>query len=338
MCDLFSNPRIVHQREDYLRILMILWIVLGLLTTISGHECPNRSLIEKSLLEVHIPGAVMIVVNTTDILYQEAFGHQSFLPTQRMDADRSIFLLASISKTFIAVAAMQLVESGRVQLDADVNQYLLPTDPRIVHPSHPSSAITLRQLLSHSASIGSNEQVEPYFFFPDDDGLVKTTLADACFSYLTGSEANWLPYAPGTVTLYSNVGTGLAGLIVERVTGVSFERYVRANILKPLEIETAFRLSDVKERVDLVRHYSYGSSNYDRWKSLMPRLNVTQVIHLFRFLVNKHEIVSVEYLQLAGNSTLQPQHVSSRTAAHVRHFPLEIPAHVHEQWLVTHSS
>ncbi|UJR07790.1 hypothetical protein I4U23_012072 [Adineta vaga] len=260
--------------------LTFLSITFTLFITINSKQCPTRSFIEQSLFDVHIPGAVIIVINTTHTLYQQAFGHQSFLPTQPMNVDKSIFLLASISKTFIALAAMQLVESNLIDLDTDINHYLLSTDPHISHPSFPLSSITLRQLLSHSASIALNDQIEPHFFMSDDDAFTQTTLAQTCFEYLTNNTSNWIPYPPGTVTLYSNVGTGLAALIIERVTRMSFEEYVKENILKPLNInseEAAFRLSYIKEKENLVRHYVYNSSNLAQWKKMTPRLNITQM-------------------------------------------------------------
>ena len=262
-------------------MLSLLSALFFVLTIVNSQKCPTRTSIEKSLIDAHVPGAVMIVVNTTGILYQEAFGHQSFLPTQLVDVEKSIFLLASISKTFIAAAVMQLVELKQLDLDVDINRYLLSTDPKIFHPLYPAHAITLRQLLSHSASIGKNFDEESYFFQPDDRVLAETTLAEACFHFLTHNDSNWLPNPPGTVTLYSNVGSSLAALVVERVTNISYAQYVRDKILQPLGIdldEAGFYLSDIKNQENLVRHYTYNSSQVNEWEKMTPQLNLTQVI------------------------------------------------------------
>jgi len=260
--------------------LLLLSVLIAFFTIVSSKECPSRSSIEKSLLDAHIPGAVMIVVNTTDILYQEAFGYQSFFPKQIMNVDKSIFVLASISKTFIAIAIMQLVESKLLDLDTDINQYLWLSDPKISHPLYPTHSITLRQLLSHSASIGKNFEVENNFFQTDDQALIETTLAEACFSFLNHNVSNWLPYQPGTVTLYSNVGSSLAALVIERVAKISYEQYIKENILKPLGIDVkkaGFRLSDIEDQSNLVKHYSFNSSTLHDWNKFLPQLNVTQV-------------------------------------------------------------
>ena len=261
-------------------MLFVCFFVGILFYGIETKECPSRISIEKSLLNAHVPGAAIIIVNTTDILYQEAFGHQSFLPTQLMDVDQSIFVLASISKTFIATAVMQLIESNVLLLDRDINGYLLPSDMNVFNPFYPTLKITLRKLLSHSASIANNPQLEPYFFRMNDRALTETTLAEACFEFLNPNASNWLAYPPGTVTLYSNVGSALAALVVERVTKMPFDQYVRRRILQPLGIDlakAAYRLSDIEDHTNLVRHYSFNSSEFQANNKPVPLLNVTQV-------------------------------------------------------------
>ncbi|CAF3216527.1 unnamed protein product [Rotaria sp. Silwood2] len=96
-------------------MLLLLFILVLVFNAADSTDlsCPNRQFIEHSLNKVHIPGAVIIVVNASDILYEQAFGYQSLSPIVAMDLDKSIFILASISKTFIGVAVMQLVPSEK---------------------------------------------------------------------------------------------------------------------------------------------------------------------------------------------------------------------------------
>ncbi|CAF3936833.1 unnamed protein product, partial [Rotaria sp. Silwood1] len=195
--------------------------------------------------------------------------------------DGSIFVFASISKPFVAVAVMQLVEENKLDLDADINQYLSSSSPlnrRIFHPQYPSHSITLRQLLSHSASIDINKEVYDNFMQIGDTALTKLSLADACYIYLDNS-SNWLPTPPNTVSLYSNVGNALAGLVVERVSQMPFEHYVRENILKPLNIDTkkaGYRLSDIDNHDELVKHHVFNASLLDQWNQELPQLNIKQ--------------------------------------------------------------
>ncbi|CAF1396192.1 unnamed protein product [Rotaria sordida] len=174
---------------------------------------------------------------------------------------------------------MQLVEENLTDLDTDINYYLLSTDPRIFHPLYPSHRITLRQLLSHSASIDTNGEMPFASIQPGDAALGKTSLADRCFTYLNPNASNWLPQVPGTVSLYSNIGASLAALIVERITKMPYERYVREKILNPLDIkvgEAGFRLSDIHHKERLVEHYAFNASYLKEWRRQLPQLDVTQ--------------------------------------------------------------
>ncbi|CAF3965484.1 unnamed protein product [Rotaria sordida] len=88
---------------------------------------------------------------------------------------------------------MQLVEVNLIDLDTDINYYLLSTDPQIFRPFYPSHTITLCQLLSHSVSIDTNGEMPFASIQPDDAALRKTSLADRCFTYLNSNASNWLP-------------------------------------------------------------------------------------------------------------------------------------------------
>lgn len=265
------------RHEEFLLLSVFVLIV----SAWAKNECPSRTFIDQSLRDVHVPGAAIVVVNASDILYQEAFGYQSLSPVQMMDAEKSIFLLASLSKTFVGVAVMQLVEANRLDLDADINEYLSSSKPRLFHPQYPCHSITLRHLLSHSASIRVDRLIGLAFVKPNDSwSLPGTTLEDVCYEYLSSNVSNWLPDAPGSVTVYSNVGTALAGLIVERVAQMPYEDVVREKILKPLGIDVkraGYRLSDIDRRDEVVKQYAFNASSLGLWQQELPQINVSKV-------------------------------------------------------------
>ncbi|UJR34661.1 hypothetical protein I4U23_027438 [Adineta vaga] len=249
-------------------------------------NCPNRQWIEESLNKSHIPGAVIIVINATHTLYEQGFGYQSLSPPQMMDVEKSIFSVASISKTFIATAVMQLVEEERVDLDADINQYLSESRYRIFHPKYPSHSITLRKLLSHSASIAVDEYLQLSLYRPGDVAFEQSTLADTLLPNVNWNSSHWLPKPPGSVTFYSNDGSSLAGLVVERMTNMSYDRYVKEKIFQPLNIDinkVGIRLADFENREELVKHYAYAfnASHLSSWTEGMPQLNVTPLLESF---------------------------------------------------------
>jgi len=242
---------------------------------------PSRTSIENSLQDANIPGLAAIVVNSTNILYEQAFGYNSppiFNELQPIDPKKTIFVLASISKTFIAVAVMQSVELHRLDLDKDINQYLSP-HMNVIHPFYPNISITMRHILSHTSGIGPNFDEEIKHYVPNDD-FTKTNLSDIILSYIN-NKSNWLPNPPGTIFHYSNIGASLAALIVEQISQIPFEKYVRENILQPLGInknDAGYRLSDFENRKkDLIEHFLFNSSWLEQAQTWLPQLNITQV-------------------------------------------------------------
>jgi CubicO group peptidase (beta-lactamase class C family) len=264
---------------------MMILLLLTLISLVKGDndflQClPSTSSIELSLQDAYIPGLAVIVVNSTNILYEQGFGYN--LPPitnerQPIDPLQSIFVLASISKTFIVVAAMQLVEVNRLDLDIDINYYL--SHMKVIHPFYPNISITMRHVLSHTSGIGPNFLEELKSYVSNDD-FTKKNLSDSILSYIS-DRSNWLPKPPGTLFHYSNIGASLAALIVEQIAQIPFEQYVREKILQPLGIDkrdAGYRLSDFEERKkDLIEHYLYNSSWLEQAQSWVPQLNITQV-------------------------------------------------------------
>ncbi|CAF3399367.1 unnamed protein product, partial [Rotaria sp. Silwood2] len=136
----------------------MLFVLLYFIAFAQGHtaifQCPpSKTSIENSLYDTNIPGLVAIVVNSTHILYEQAFGYNAppiFEERQPIDSSKTIFVLASISKTFIGVAAMQLVELHELDLDKDINEYL-PSHMKVIHPFYPNISITMQHVLSHTS-------------------------------------------------------------------------------------------------------------------------------------------------------------------------------------------
>lgn len=262
-------------------ILVLLCIQLSLCHG-NDRQCCDKAFIDDLLFNAHIPGAVALVVNRTGIVFEYSYGYDCLSTLRSTTVNRSIFALASLSKTFIAVSVMQLLQSNHVNLDRDINEYMNSSSERIFHPLYPASNITLRQLLSHSASINRNDHMEGTFVELGDQALTSTGLWNTCYKFLHPNVSNWLPYPPGSVTLYSNIGSSLAALVVERVTRMPYDQYVRENILKPLGIDigrAAYRLSDLENQNDLVRHYTFNQSRFDLLNQLFPQLELKQVRH-----------------------------------------------------------
>ena len=170
-----------------------------------------------------IAGAVVVIVKDGKVLTQRGFGYADVAARKRVDPATTMFRAGSISKLFTWTAIMQLVEQGKVDLDADVNQYL---DFKI--PPYQGKPITVRNLMTHTP--GFEEAFKGGIRF---SGSVPP-LSDVMKSMLPARV-----YAPGATPAYSNYGAGIASYIVQRVSGIPFEDYVERNIFVPLKMTHA---------------------------------------------------------------------------------------------------
>jgi CubicO group peptidase (beta-lactamase class C family) len=166
-----------------------------------------------------IAGASVLVMKDGNVLLQKGYGYADVKSKKPVDPASTIFRLASISKLFTWVSVMQLEEQGKLNLDADVNQYLdFPIRPAFNKP------ITLRNLMTHTA--GFEETL-------DDIILTDPKRAVSLRDYLVANQPMRI-FPPGQIPAYSNYGVGLASYIVQRTSGEPFEQYVQQHIFGPL--------------------------------------------------------------------------------------------------------
>ena len=164
-----------------------------------------------------VAGATVLVMHGSETLLQKGYGFTDLKSSQPVDPRSTMFRLASISKLFTWTAAMQLVEQGKLDLDADVNRYL----DFAIRGNKP---ITLRNLMTHTT--GFEETVRDIIVTDPKKFL-------ALREFLVQNQPHRL-FAPGTVPGYSNYAVGLGSYIVQRVSGERFEDYVAAHVFAPL--------------------------------------------------------------------------------------------------------
>ena len=165
-----------------------------------------------------IAGAAVAVVKDGEVLTQRGFGYADIAARRKVDPATTLFRVGSTSKLFTWTAVMQLVEQRRIDLDADINSYL---DFRI--PPLRGKPITMRQIMTHT---------------PGFEDVMKGGIRyGGAVDPLSVVVRKLLPprvFAPGTTPAYSNYATALAGYIVARVSGMSFDAYVERHIFRPL--------------------------------------------------------------------------------------------------------
>jgi CubicO group peptidase (beta-lactamase class C family) len=172
-----------------------------------------------ALARSDIAGAVVAVVKGGQVLSEKGYGYADIGTHRRVDPRATLFRPGSISKLFTWTAVMQLVEQGKLDLDADVNRYL-----DFAVPPRDGKPITLRHLMTHTSGF---EDRFKYLFA--DQMPLRISLAD----YVKTAAPTRI-YPPGEVIAYSNYGAALAGYVVERVSGEPFETYVERHLFEPL--------------------------------------------------------------------------------------------------------
>jgi CubicO group peptidase (beta-lactamase class C family) len=274
------------------------------------------------LLEAGAAGFAMATINADGISWSGARGFAD-LSGQKPMTIETIMNVASISKTVTGTSLMMLVERGKLDLDRDVNEYLPFT---VRHPGHPEQPITTRQLLTHSSAIRDREAI--YFsetaYYPGKDNPI--SLGDFVQAYLSADgrfydQENFAEYPPGTQSQYSNVAYGLAGYLVEVISGKPLNRFSADNIFTPMGMKsTGWMLSEV----DPAQHaflyeWKEGEQVSVEWYGLATwpdggmRTSVHDLSRFFAAMIGGGEFHGTRILQEATvKAMFQPQFVDGQ--------------------------
>lgn len=192
-------------------------------------------------------GLSVVVVKDNRVVYSEVFGYNpdandpiKGIPIRKND----LFYIASISKTFVGTAIMQLVEEGKLSIEDDVNRYL---GFSLRNPNFPDTPITIRMLLSHRSSLKKGADY-------DDFDKINPEKADDLYAFFND-------YPPGKNADYSNLGFVILGAVVERVSGMRFDDYVQKHILKPLGLHGGYDVTKL-DSSKLVYSCRYKSDHF----------------------------------------------------------------------------
>lgn len=208
---------------------------------------PGAKKLESSLKDLmerrHVAGLAATIVKDQKILWNGAFGWADVAAKRPITSD-TLFQLASVSKTVTVCTILQQVERDQIDLDTDINE-VLPFKVR--HPEHPKIAITLRNLLTHTAAIRDNWSLLEGTWVKDGD--FPTPLGESLKRYLVpGGEwykarRNFQRWAPGKRNEYSNLGIALAAYVAEVAAKKPFEELCQQGIFKPLGMnQSSYRL------------------------------------------------------------------------------------------------
>src|SRR5262245_5473028 len=204
---------------------------LGGLRTPEELEAFVDGFVSGELEAYDVAGLTVAVVKDGQLFFAKGYGWADVERRVPVDADKTLFRPGSVSKLLTWTAAHQLVEQGKLDLDADVNTYLTQFKVPATYPE----PITLRHALTHT--VGLEDGGIGYLMARSPDQIVP--LARSLASHAPARVRPVGGSRGGLTSSYSNWATALAGLVVANVSGVSFEDYVDANILRPLKMESS---------------------------------------------------------------------------------------------------
>jgi CubicO group peptidase (beta-lactamase class C family) len=261
-------------------------------------------LIETQMEKEHIPGAVFVLVQNGKVLYQRGYGFANIERGRRVDPEKTIWRIGSISKVFTATAIAQLADRGRFALTDDVNRYLTSFKVPATFPE----PVTFEHLLTHTAGF---DEIRPGTRAETAAGVLP--LGD----FLRGKLIRLRP--PGRVISYSTYGITLAGYLVEVVSGVQFERYLQLNEWGPLGMtRTSINVPD-SLRVDLAQGYEYDAGINKpaewEWYHTTPASSINASAgDMARFIIahlQDGRLGGARIMSAAAARNMHRQHVSS---------------------------
>ena len=262
-------------------ILLIIELLANAQTNNELLKAELDSFIQARIVQESIPGIAACIVKGDQIVYESAFGMANIGANIPVSLTTE-FILASISKLFVATACAQLWQNGSLDIDEDINTYLPFT---VVNPNYPAVPITVRQLLHHKSSLKDYESDLQLWDAPGDPVYDLPTF---CQSYFVegGSlyqSSNWGATAPGlSAYWYSNAGFTLLGYIVEEVSGMPFNQYCQQNILNPLQMNSAAWFYANIDTADVAMPYNsslqaYGYYSVPEYPAAMLKCNVEEL-------------------------------------------------------------
>jgi CubicO group peptidase (beta-lactamase class C family) len=216
--------------------------------------------IEELMEEDNIAALSILIFNKDEIKYENYLG-MSDISQNRALEQQDLFLLASVSKTITATALLQLYDQGMFQLEDLINDYL----PFSVDVPNQTTKITFKMLLTHTSGIIDGPALDDQYY----DGIDSPIALDQFLEdYLVpggqyyNAADNFATFEPGTSSVYSNTGNALIAILVEEITGISFNDYCKQNIFAPLGMTNTFwRLDEITQQI--VQPYDYINGQHE---------------------------------------------------------------------------
>jgi CubicO group peptidase (beta-lactamase class C family) len=248
------------------------------------------SIVMHGMKKYGIPGAGIIVIQNGKVVVKKAYGYADVQNKISFSAEKSIFPIASITKVVTATAIMQLYEQEKISLSSDINKYLRS----LQIPSTFPQPVSIHHLLTHTAGFDEipGRQIE--------DLKQQKPLS----VFLKDKLVRFIP--PGKMSAYGSYGLSVGGLLIEDVSGKSYDEYLQNHIFQPLNMRHSYVQAVPKHQLkNLVKAYEkqggklvevpyeiYQTSPVSSIVSTLPDVTNFMLMHLQKGEWNNQRILS----------------------------------------------
>lgn len=246
-----------HTKSNFTSVIMLIYIGILLFSVlsvnfVSAQEFPLRqsdtdridAYIYSRMQTANIPGLALGVVYGDEVVYLKGYGVAD--PTGRAVTPQTPFIIGSSSKSFTALAIMQLVEAGMIELDAPVTEYLPWFHTADVSAS---DQITVRNLLNQNSGLPTYVGRQSFSDNDQSDRALENSIRALSTVKLSQPAGQGYEYA--------NENYNILGLIVQTVSGKSYEEYIRTSIFAPLQMNHSVATLSDPAAIDLATGYRY---------------------------------------------------------------------------------
>ncbi len=221
------------------------------------------SIIISTMETDHIPGLAALIVKHDSIVWSRNYGYANVSLNQPVE-DSTLFLMASISKTIMATAIMQLWEDGLFDLEDNINDYLQP-DFQVINPWYPNDTITFKMLMTHTSSINDYwSTLWPLVSCGDSPISLDSFLVNYFTPggiYYNPNNFNNFPPSSDSVD-YTNAGACVLAYIVKKLSGMPFDQYCREYIFDPLDMDETSWFLEGLDTTKIATPYEWQGGQY----------------------------------------------------------------------------
>jgi D-alanyl-D-alanine carboxypeptidase len=202
-------------------------LIITLLSSFTGKQTKTimneiDNVLAKEVRKNKTPSVQYVIFNRDSVMYRFRSGFADILNQKKVE-DITTYNAYSVTKTFTALAVLQLAQQKKLDIDIPVKSYF---------PDFPySSEITIRQLMTHSAGIPNPVPLSCIHLTDEHQSFDRNRFFNRIFIENNKTKSN-----PNEKYAYSNLGYVLLGQLIEKVSGLSYEDYIRENIFQPLNI------------------------------------------------------------------------------------------------------